>query len=101
MAVVATYAVLACSSLPPRSVEELAADTAIAAKVEAALVADPDIYARHIDVAVNRGVVRLGEFVYSDEYFRIARRDAASIFGVKSVDTDMQLMRGGISGSSR
>jgi osmotically-inducible protein OsmY len=50
---------------------------------------------------VNRGVVRLGEFVYSDEYFRIARRDAASIFGVKSVDTDMQLMRGGISGSSR
>jgi osmotically-inducible protein OsmY len=64
MAVVATYAVLACSSLPPRSVEELAADTAIAAKVEAALVADPDIYARHIDVAVNRGVVRLGEFVY-------------------------------------
>jgi hypothetical protein len=54
MAVVATYAVLACSSLPPRSVEELAADTAIAAKVEAALVVDPDIYARHIDVAVNR-----------------------------------------------
>jgi hyperosmotically inducible protein len=101
MAVAATYAVLACSSLPPRSAEELAADTAIAAKVEAALVADPDIYARHIDVAVDRGVVRLGGFVYSDEDFRSARRDAASILGVKNVDTDMELMRGGISGSSR
>jgi osmotically-inducible protein OsmY len=101
VAVVATYALLACSSLPPRSAEELAADSATAAQVESALLADPDIYARHIDVAVDRGVVRLGGFVYSDEDFRIARRDAASIPGVKSVAMDMELMRGGVSGSSR
>jgi hyperosmotically inducible protein len=101
MTLLAGTAVSACASAPPRSADELAADTALAAKVEAALVADPNIYARHIDIAVDRGVVRLGGFVYSDEDFRIARRDAASVLGVKSVDTDMELLRGGVSGSSR
>ena len=37
-----------------------AADSQIADEVKATLAADPDIYARHIDIAVDRGVVQLG-----------------------------------------
>jgi osmotically-inducible protein OsmY len=101
MAAVAACALLACSTLPLRSADERAADAALAARVEAALIADETIYARHIDVVVDRGVVHLGGFVFSDEDFRMARRDAASVSGVKHVDMEMELMRGGVSGTSR
>ena len=69
--------------------------------VDNALLADPNIYARHIDVAVDRGVVTLGGYVWSSRDYQLARHDAASIPGVKVVDTDMELMRGGVSGTSR
>jgi osmotically-inducible protein OsmY len=101
LVLIAACGVLACSTLPDRTAGERAADAQIAAQVEAALVADPNIYARHIDVAVIRGVVRLGGFVYSDEDYRMARRDAAAISGVTGIHTEMELMRGGVSGSSR
>jgi hyperosmotically inducible periplasmic protein len=91
----------ACSTTPRRTAVERAADAEIAARVEAALLADPNIYARHIDVAVDRGVVHLGGYVWEDVDFRLARNDAASVAGVRTVDTQMELMRGGISGTSR
>jgi BON domain len=90
---------VACVTLPPRSEAERTADAGIAAQIEARLLADPNVYARHIEVAVDRGVAHLGGFVWSNEDFQVARRDAASIAGVKSVSMDMELMRGGISGS--
>jgi hypothetical protein len=61
----------------------------------------PDVYARHIDVEVDRGIVHLGGYVWEIEDFRNARRDAASVPGVKMVLTEMELMRGGIGGSGR
>jgi osmotically-inducible protein OsmY len=96
-----TAGIVACNSVPPRTSLERAADAETANKVRAALIADPNIYARHIDIAVNRGVVRLGGYVWEDEDFQRARNDAASIPGVRSVLTEMELTRGGIGGSGR
>jgi osmotically-inducible protein OsmY len=90
-----------CATTPPRTAAERAADAAIAGRVQAVLLADPNIYARHIDVAVNRGVVDLGGFVWENEDFATARRDAAGVPGVTTVVTDMELMRGGLAGAGR
>jgi osmotically-inducible protein OsmY len=96
-----TYGVVACSTSPPRSEAERAADAASASRVEAALDADPKIYARHIDVSVIRGVVHLGGFVWSDDDYLFARNDAAAVPGVTTVVNQMELMRGGVSGTGR
>jgi osmotically-inducible protein OsmY len=76
------------------------ADADLAGRVQAALLSDPDIYVRHIDVAVNRGVVQLGGYIWENDDFQTARRDAASIAGVKTVVAQMELMRGGLAGTS-
>ena len=97
----AACALAACASTPPRTTAERLADADTAGRVQAALLADPDIYARHIDVAVNRGVVRLGGYVWENDDFQTARRDAASVPGVTTVVAQMELMRGGIAGTGR
>ena len=96
-----TCGTVGCSIPPARTAEEKATDAATAAKVEDALLADPTIYARHIDVRVERGTVHLGGFVWSSEDFQQAKKDAAAIPGVTSVANEMELMRGGIAGTSR
>ena len=101
LALLAAGALAACTTTLPRTAAERAEDAAIASRVQAALLADPDIYARHIEVAVNRGVVNLGGFVWEAQDFATARRDAASVPGVTSIVTDMDLMRGGIAGAGR
>ena len=101
VAVAAACGVVACSTTARRTAAERASDADIATRVEAALLADPNIYARHIDVGVDRGVVHLGGYVWEDQDFRLARNDASSVTGVKMVDTQMELMRGGVAGSSR
>jgi osmotically-inducible protein OsmY len=99
--VVGSFAVAACVSSPPRSPEEQAEDAYTAAQVEAALTADQRIYARHIDVRVDRGAVHLGGFVWSSEELLFAKNDAAAIPGVTGVADEMELLRGGVSGTSR
>jgi hyperosmotically inducible protein len=99
--ILAAGALAGCSTTPPRTAAERAEDAAIAGRVQAALLADPDIYARHIEVAVDRGVVNLGGFVWEAQDFATARRDAASVPGVTTIVTDMDLMRGGIAGAGR
>lgn len=101
VAVASACGIAACSTTPSRTAAELAADSDIANRVEAALLADPNIYARHIDVEVDRGVVHLGGYVWRNEDFQLARRDAASVPGVNTVSIEMDLMRGGVSGTSR
>jgi hypothetical protein len=46
-------------------------------------------------------VVRLGGYVWSVQDFRLARQDAASVAGVKTMQMDLELMRGGLAGTSR
>jgi osmotically-inducible protein OsmY len=45
--------------MPRRTAQERVADADTADRVRATLLADPNIYARHVDVVVDRGVVRL------------------------------------------
>jgi len=101
MALVTVCAVVACAAPPRRTPAELSADAALAAQVKAVLLADPNIYARHIDVSVDRGVVELGGLVWTNQEYLLARSDAAAVPGVKAVDADMDLLRGGVSGTSR
>src|SRR5665213_1765982 len=98
VALVATCGLIGCTTAPHRTAAERATDIETADRVEAALLADPNIYARHIDIEVDRGVVHLGGFVWDNDDFQTARRDAASVAGVTEIVTDMELDRGGIAG---
>jgi osmotically-inducible protein OsmY len=91
-------AFLGCAT--PRTPEQRAADTDVKARVEAALNADPRIYARHVEVNVDGGVVHLGGFVWSDSEMRFAKADAAAVPGVQGVADQIELMRGGQSGGA-
>jgi osmotically-inducible protein OsmY len=99
--VLITCALIACSTMPRRTAEQRLADADTAGRVQAALLADPEIYARHIDVRVDAGVVHLGGFVWEAEDFRTARRDASSVAGANTVITEMELVRGGLAGTGR
>lgn len=93
--------VVACSTTPRRTGAEREVDSDTAARVQAVLLADQNIYARHIDVNVDRAVVHLGGYVWENDDFQTARRDAASVPGIKTVVTEMELVRGGLGGSGR
>jgi len=99
---VAALAVLAavggCATQPPRSAAERAADAALVARVERALVADPGLYARHVDVDAERGIVYLSGYVWSARELYAARQDAAAVPGVSRVDSELELMVGGRNG---
>ena len=100
IALAAVSAVTACSTTPPRTAAERAADAELAALVQSALHADRAIYSPHIDVEVKRGEVHLKGFVYSDTERQLAQSDAESVPGVQTVDMEIGLMGGGISESS-
>jgi osmotically-inducible protein OsmY len=86
----------ACVSTPLyRTAAEQSADDAIAAGVENTLLRDPRIYARHIDVIADRGVVHLSGLVWSVDDFRVARLDAQSVPGVINVVSELELVRSG------
>lgn len=68
-----------CAHAPPRTAVKRAADSALAARVEAALDADPQLLARHIDVPVDRGKVLLAGQVWSIDDLYLAPRDARAV----------------------
>ena len=88
-----------CATRLPTSEAERAADAGLAARVEQALLGDSRIYARHVDVDAERGIVRLSGFVYSGEDLYEARRVAATVPGVLSVSSELELIIGGRQGS--
>src|ERR1700731_3461839 len=97
---IALLTVFGCATTV-RTAQERAADADVEARVEAALDSDSRIYARHVDVNVDDGVVHLGGYVWSDSELRFAKADAAAVPGVLSVANQIELMRGGFSGASR
>jgi osmotically-inducible protein OsmY len=97
---IALLTFLGCATTP-QTAEERAADADVEARVEAALNSDSRVYARHVDVNVDRGVVYLGGYVWSDSELRFVKADAAAVPGVLSVANEIELMRGGMSGTSR
>jgi osmotically-inducible protein OsmY len=97
---ISVLALIGCAT-STRTSEERAFDSDLAAKVESALNSDSRIYARHVDVRVDRGVVHLGGFIWTDSELRLVKADAASVPGVLGVSDQIELLRGGISGTSR
>ena len=100
VAVAVLFGIGSCSTTPHRTSEERAGDADIEAKVVSALKMDHSLYSEHIDVVVDRGVVHLKGFVYSDHERLLAQTDAESVTGVQSVDIELDLMGGGISEAS-
>jgi osmotically-inducible protein OsmY len=95
LAIAAACGASGCSTTPHRTEAQRAADRDVAAQVSSALSADSKIYARHIDVRADNGVVHLGGYVWNDRDLYEAKQIAAAVPGVKGVVDDMQLERGG------
>jgi osmotically-inducible protein OsmY len=85
------YALVACSTLPPSSPAQRAADAATAARVQAALAAEPNLFAKDIAVSAQDGVVNLSGMAWSDEDIQTAERVARSVPGVKGVNNQVGL----------
>lgn len=66
-------------------------DASLKSQVQAALNGDSSIFARHIEVSVKGGVVRLTGFVQKQTELDQAKKDAAAVPGVKSVKNEMTL----------
>lgn len=99
MALGAVLGAAGCSSTPHRTPAQRQADSEIAAQVSSALRADPQIFARHIDVWAERGIVHLGGYVWTDTDLSRAKEIAGNVPGVKQVVDDLQLERDGIDNS--
>ena len=82
---------VACSTSPPSSPAQRAADAATSARVQAALAAQPNLFARDIVVSVQDGVVNLSGMAWSNDDIQTAERIAGSVPGVKGVDNQVGL----------
>lgn len=86
IASVMLLALVACSSSPTdRRLGVAMEDTAISAKVKAALAGDPDVKATDVQVETFRGTVQLSGFVDSPENVRRALDVARRVDGVREV----------------
>jgi osmotically-inducible protein OsmY len=91
--------VTACATGPPKSDAQQQADRETAARVQAALDADKQLYARHISVHSDNGVVRLSGFVWDPPDLMEAKSVAELVPGVSSVVNDLELQRNGMDNS--
>jgi hyperosmotically inducible periplasmic protein len=87
-----TAFMIGCAASPQRaSTGEMIDDTAITAKVKAALVNDPQVKARDINVETFRGTVQLNGFVDDRSQIDRAVELTRSQRGVKSVVNNLQV----------
>ena len=91
LSAMAVYGIISCTTAPPRSTAQIAADNDTATRVQAALAADPNIFARNMTVTVENGVVTLGGLAGSNEDILAAGRDASAVPGVKGLHNNIQL----------
>jgi len=91
----------ACATPDTRNAQERAADLAVAARVEAALLADPYIDAEHVTVDARRGVVRLSGKVGDDRDLRQVLHICTAVPGVQRVDDELEIIDFGRARHSR
>jgi osmotically-inducible protein OsmY len=91
--------VAACATGLAKSDAQRQADREMAAHVQAALDADKQLYARHISVHADNGVVRLTGFVWDPPDLMEAKSVAELVPGVSSVVNDLELERNGMDNS--
>jgi osmotically-inducible protein OsmY len=92
--------VVACTTGPRKTEAEQQADNATVQRVQQALDGDRTLYARHILIRADNGVVRLSGFVWTQEDLLEAQRIAGSIQGVSRVVNELELQRNGIDNSN-
>jgi osmotically-inducible protein OsmY len=100
----AGVAVIACGAAAcvttHKTDAERAADNDTVARVQAAFAADTVLYARHITVRADNGVVTLGGYAWTPEELLAAAQDAQQVSGVTKVVNRIEVDRGAISDSA-
>lgn len=91
--------VFACATGPRKSDAQQQADRETAERVQTALDADKRLYAKHITVRADNGVVRLSGFVWDPPDLLEAKSVAELVPGVSSVVNDLELERNGVDNS--
>ena len=99
LACAAAVIVTACATAPPRTEAQRAVDDAVTVRVAQALLADANLYARHIDADTTRGIVHLSGYVWSTNEPYEAQRVVATVPGVTAVVDQPELMVGGRTGA--
>lgn len=94
-AVVLLCGVAACASAPPRTEAQRQTDKETAERVETALNAEKALYAKHIFVQADAGVVHLTGYVWDPSDFQLALAIAENVPGVTRVVSDLELNRNG------
>jgi osmotically-inducible protein OsmY len=79
---------------------ERTADNDTAGRVQAELAADQTLYARHITVRADSGVVTLDGYAWTPEELLAAKEDAEQVSGVTKVVNRIEVDRGAISDSN-
>src|SRR5579863_7794342 len=97
LAMLVLCGVLACAT--PRTEAQRQLDKETAERVQSALDSDRLLYAKHIVVRADSGVVRLTGFVWDPPDLDEARRDAEGVEGVSKVVNDLELQLNGIDDS--
>ena len=85
----------ACATDAGKSDAQLQADRETAGQVRAALDSDQQLYARHIFVRADNGVVHLSGYVWDPPDLLEAKRVAGLVPGVSQVVSDLELQRNG------
>lgn len=85
---------------PRKSEADRLADRDMADRVMATLKSDQMLYARHINVRADGGVVTLDGYTWTPEEMTAAVQDAQQVPGVAKVVNRMEVDRGAISDSS-
>jgi osmotically-inducible protein OsmY len=88
-----------CAAGPAKSEAQRQADRETVQRVQAALDSDKRIYARHIVVRADNGVVRLTGFVWDPPDLYEAKHVAELVPGVSQVVNDLELDRNGMDNS--
>jgi hyperosmotically inducible periplasmic protein len=93
--VAASCALIACATSPQKSDAQRQTDKETAERVQAALDADKRLYAKHIFVSAENGVVRLTGYVWDPPDLDEARQVAEGVTGVTQVVNVLELQRNG------
>ena len=99
VAVAILCSAIACSTGPPKTDAQRQADKETVERVEAALNADTLLYAKHISVHADDGVVRLSGYVWDPPDLNEAQNVAAQVQGVDRVVNELELQRNGLGDS--
>jgi len=95
VAVVALCGLAACASGPPKTAAQRQSDKETAERVETALNADKQLYAKHISVHADGGVVELTGYVWDAAELQLAQAIAEGVPGVERVLNELELNRNG------